>query len=151
MPIYSYQCPCCGAYREVQQGMNDVHALACDDCDMDMDRVWTLPTISGDLPTTGTDYEHYDAVSGLYITSKSQWKDALKRTGRVEYQPDSGFEAAQAESKYIDKHAAPGDTEANREKHVRIKKALRAPAEAALNNRLEKAAKEVARELPNPD
>lgn len=112
MPIYEYTCPMCGRIDEAIQGMNDQHVLVCE-CGMDMDRIWSCPTISGDLPTKGISYAHYDDVSGKYIENKTQWEEAKKSTGRVDYVADSEITAAAKEAKYIADHAKPGDKEAS--------------------------------------
>ena len=148
MPIYSYTCPCCGALREVIQGMNEMHALTCDECDMDMDRIWHIPALSGDLPQTkGCFNEFYDAVTGKVITGTGQWEDAKKATGRIQFEPDPDHEAARKEAQYIEQHSPPGDKDARVAAHKRMKavhdRKAEARAEANRRKHVEKAIKEL--------
>jgi predicted nucleic acid-binding Zn ribbon protein len=45
---YTYKCPACSKIRTIQRGMNDPRMKAdiyCQDCGVDMDRVYDVPTI----------------------------------------------------------------------------------------------------------
>ena len=47
MPLYTFKCKKCGTY-DLLQGMNEEHKGRCSECE----RVWYMPGVSGDLPTT---------------------------------------------------------------------------------------------------
>lgn len=151
MPIYTYHCPCCGTVQEKIQGMNEVHALTCDNCDLDMDRIWDIPAFQGDLPQTkGGFKEFYDHESGLIVTGRKMWEDVKRRTGRVQWEPDPESDAARREERYIMKHSKPGDKDAARAAHKTLRDTEKRKIERRAKETTEAHKKRLLRELPNP-
>ena len=150
MPIYTFRCPACGSIEETIMGMNDEHILACS-CGFSMDRIWDVPRLGGDLPACGVDYNHFDAVSGRYITTKSEWDAAKRDTGRIDYVPDPVLEKGNDEAKYIAEHSKPGDREADRAGHKVMREAHQKKTAERTEKVSQAAKKEVLKELRSYD
>jgi putative FmdB family regulatory protein len=151
MPFYTFTCPACGEVREELMGMNEQHFLTCE-CGMDMDRVWDIPSLSGDLPQTkGKFRPFYDNVTGRVMNSNREWADAKKATGRTDFEPDPQHQAARDEAVYIEKHSKPGDRDAARAAHKTLKEVHRKKAEERVDKGFEAAKEGALRKLSDMD
>ena len=108
MPVYEFHCPDCARYQEELQGAHDEHVCHCPQCGRKMDRIFSPPYLTGDLPASKTTVMGYDDTFGCEVRGKAHQKQLMEQRGLVPYEPNPEMEGYRKELRYIKKHG-PGD------------------------------------------
>lgn len=85
--LYPYHCNKCGQDHDVVKSMHDSGRIeACPVCEVVMDRVYTVPYLSG----TKVQDAEYNPAFGKVVKSKYERDELAKRRGMVEVGNDYG-------------------------------------------------------------
>jgi hypothetical protein len=95
--IYPFQCPACGAYKEVIRTVDECGLPLVCDCGQPMTRVYSVPQVN--VPF-GSSY--YDLGLGATIRNKADQKDAIKRI-----KDKTGMSVVECGNENVSKHCKP--------------------------------------------
>lgn len=85
--LYPYHCNKCGQDHDVVKSMHDSgRSEPCPVCEVTMDRVYTVPYLSG----TSVQHAEYNPAFGKVVKNKRERDELAKRKGMIEVGNDYG-------------------------------------------------------------
>lgn len=101
MPLYTYYCPQ-GHRHNLFSKIEDRDApRKCEHCASDLERLFEAPSIRPDIEP------YISPASGKFISSQSERRDDLKRSGCIEWEPGIRQDAPRLRQEADDKAFAP--------------------------------------------
>ena len=103
MPLYDYECPKCGAIKEVQHSVSEIGKIAvlCDDCKKPMKKMLSLPALIG-----------FDNV-GRSLSRKERTEAPKKESSNKESSNKEASKTETSEKSTTPKTESKKDTKAN--------------------------------------